>query len=72
MNLRTASGPPHQGKAGGEVRRHRSQAGVVCLSTKKVRVSKPRLRRKGGGKQAEVPIPAYEAMQSDVALQEAA
>ncbi len=70
MNIRTGSGLVHQGKAGGEVRRHGSQARVVCLSTKKVRVSKPRLRRKGGGKQAEVPISAYEAMQSDVAFQE--
>jgi transposase InsO family protein len=43
---------------------------VVCLSTQKVRVSKPRLRKKGGGEQAEVSIPAYEAMQSDVALSE--
>lgn len=68
LSASTVAGPPHQGKPGGEVRQHGSQAGVVCLSTQKVRVSKPRLRRKGGGKQAEVPVPAYEAMQSDVAL----
>lgn len=68
LSASTVAGPPHQGKVGGEIRRHGRQAGVVCLSTQKVRVSKPRLRRKGGGKQAEVPIPAYEAMQSDVAL----
>jgi transposase-like protein len=42
---------------------------VVSLSTQKVRVRKPRLRRKGGGKAAEVPIPAYEAMQDDTGLQ---
>jgi len=70
LSAGTVAGPPHQGKAGGEVRRHGSQPGVVCLSTQKVRVSKPRLRKKGGGQQAEVPIPAYEAMQSDVALRE--
>ena len=70
LSALTVAGPPHQGKPGGEVRRHGSQSGVVCLSTQKVRVNKPRLRKKGGGKQAEVPIPAYEAMQSDVALGE--
>ena len=70
LSAATVAGPPHQGKAGGEVRRHGSQAGVVCLSTQKVRVNKPRLRRKGGGQQAEVSIPAYEAMQRDLALGE--
>jgi putative transposase len=70
LSAGTVAGPPHQGKPGGEVRRHGSQSGVVCLSTQKVRVSKPRLRKRGGGPQAEVPIPAYEAMQSDVALGE--
>lgn len=49
LSASTVAGPPHQGNPGGEVRRHGSQAGVVCLSTQKVRVSKPRLRRKGGG-----------------------
>ena len=70
LSAGTVAGPPHQGKAGGEVHRHGSQQGVVCLSTQKVRVRKPRLRTKGGGKQAEVAIPAYEAIQSDVALGE--
>jgi transposase-like protein len=70
LSAGTVAGPPHQGKAGGEVRRHGSQPGVVCLSTQKVRVRKPRLRKKGGGPQAEVPVPAYEAMQSDGALGE--
>jgi transposase-like protein len=70
LSAGTVAGPPHPGKAGGEVRRHGSQSRVVCLSTQKVRVKKPRLRKKGGGKQAEVSIPAYEAMQSDVALGE--
>lgn len=64
------AGPPHQGKAGGEIRRHGIQAGRVCLSTQKVRVRKPRLRKRSGGKDAEVPIPAYEAMQEDATLQE--
>jgi len=33
-----------------------------------VRVSKPRLRRKGGGEGAEIPVPAYGAMQDDESL----
>jgi transposase-like protein len=64
------AGPRHQGQAGGEVRRHGKQSGTVCLSTQKVRVEKPRLRKKGGGKGAEVSVPAYEAMQSDSSLSE--
>ena len=40
----------------------------MTLSSQKVRVRKPRLRRKGGGKAAEVPIPAYEVMQDDKSL----
>jgi len=43
---------------------------VVTLGGQKVRVSKPRLRRKGGGKGAEVAIPAYGAMQSDESLRD--
>ena len=41
----------------------------MCLSTQKVRVRKPRLRKKGGGPNAEVQIPAYEAMQDKAPLQ---
>ena len=59
LSATTVAGPPHQGKpGGGENRRHGSQEGVVCLSTQRVRVNKPRLRRKGGGPGAEVPLPA--------------
>jgi putative transposase len=64
------AGPPHQGKAGDEIHRHGSQAGVVTLATQKVRVTKPRLRRKGGGKGAEVAVPAYTAMQQGPGLRE--
>ncbi len=41
---------------------HGRQAGRVCLKERKLGVSKPRLREKGGG---EVAIPAYEAMQEN-------
>jgi putative transposase len=64
------AGPRHQGKAGGEIRRHGHQDGTVCLCRQKVRVKKPRLRKRSGGKGAEVAIPAYEAMQSGGTLAE--
>jgi putative transposase len=41
---------------------HGRQAGRVCLRERKLGVTKPRLRNKGGG---EVPVPAYEAMQEN-------
>ena len=70
LSAEQVAGPRHQGKARGEVRWHGTQDGVVALSTQKIRVKKPRLRKKSGGKGAEVPIPAYEAMQRDGGLRE--
>jgi transposase-like protein len=64
------AGPPHQGKAGGDISWHGTQEGVITLPTQKVRVTKPRLRQKGGGKGAEVAIPAYTAMQQGAGLRE--
>lgn len=63
------AGPPHPGRAGSAIRRHGQQGGVVALGAQRVRVEKPRLRRKGGGEGAEVAVPAYAAMQSDDGLQ---
>jgi transposase-like protein len=65
MSAEQVAGPRHPGKAGGAVRRHGRQPGVVTLSNRKVRVEKPRLRRKGPGVGAEVEVPVYEAMQAD-------
>jgi len=70
LSAEQVAGPPHQGKAGGETRWHGTQDGVVTLSTQRIRVKKPRLRKRSGGKGAEVPIPAYEAMQGDGELRE--
>jgi putative transposase len=70
LSAAQVAGPPHPGKAGGAVRRHGSQPGNVCLSTQKVRVRKPRLRTKAGGAGAEVPVPAYEAMQAEGPLRD--
>ena len=64
------AGPPHPGRLGGELCRHGQQGGTVALGGQKVRVNKPRLRRKGGGKGAEVPVPAYGAMQDDEGLRQ--
>jgi len=70
LSAAEVAGPPHKGKAGGNINWHGTQAGVVTLPTQKVRVNKPRLRRKGGGKGAEVAIPAYTAMQNGEGLRE--
>ncbi len=55
-------GPPHPGRRGGQVVRYGAQNATVPLSDRKLRVRKPRLRRKGKGPGREVPVPAYEAM----------
>jgi len=62
LSAQEVAGPKHPGKIGGAVGWHGGQAGVVCLSDRKIRVEKPRLRRKGKGSGQEVDIPAYEAM----------
>jgi transposase-like protein len=70
MSVANLTGPAHPGKMGREILRHGSQAGVVSLSNRKLRVKKPRLRRKGVGRGGEVEVPAYAAMQDDGALGE--
>jgi len=70
ISAEQVAGPAHPGRPGGAIRRHGEQGGVVALGGQKVRVSKPRLRRKGGGEGAEVAVPAYAAMQSDESLRE--
>lgn len=68
LSAQQVAGGKHPGKGAGPIRWHGRQAGVVCLSERKLRVEKPRLRRKPGGSGSEVPVPAYEAMQSDSRL----
>lgn len=70
ISAEQVAGPAHPGRSGGAIRRHGEQGGVVALGGQKLRVSKPRLRRKGGGEGAEVAVPAYAAMQSDESLRE--
>jgi len=54
-------------KRAGDIVRWGRQAGRVSLSDRKLRVSKPRLRSRGG---EEVAVPVYEAMQRDERLGE--
>jgi transposase-like protein len=66
LSAAQVAGEPHQGKkaGGGGVIRHGHQGGVVRLSDRSLRVTKPRLRRKGenGSPSHEVEVPAYVAM----------
>lgn len=59
------AGEVHQGRRGGEIRRHGCQAGSVPLCDRKLRVQKPRLRTRAG---REVEVPAYEAMRHSSSL----
>jgi transposase-like protein len=61
MSAQELAGPKHQGQRGGEIHWHGRQKGVVPLAERKLRVDRPRLRRKGPGGQ-EVDLPAYQAM----------
>jgi transposase-like protein len=65
------AGPPQQGKARqADVVWHGTQPGRVCLRERKLKVNKPRLRKKGRGSDKEISIPAYEAMQQNSATGE--
>ena len=59
------AGEPHRGRRGGEVLWHGSQLGQVRLAERKLKVRRMRLRRRGGGPGAEVPVPAYEALKAN-------
>ena len=64
LSAQQVAGPPQQGRIRqSEVIWHGTQAGSVYLKERKLKVSKPRLRKKGVGTAGEVAIPAYGAMQ---------
>ena len=65
LSAQEVAGPKHPGKPQGAVRWHGQQAGVVPLSNRKLRVSKPRLRHKVHG---EIEVPAYQALQRNSRL----
>ena len=62
LSARQIAGPKQPGKVKGRIGWHGRQSGVVSLSERKLRIEKPRLRKKGKGPGKEVAIPAYEAM----------
>ena len=68
LSAERIAGPPHPGKKGGAIGWHGREEGRVCLKESKLRVQRPRWRKKGEGQQGEVPIPAYEAMRREEAL----
>jgi len=59
LSAQQIAGEKRPGKKDGPIQWYGSQNGVVCLSDRKLRVHKPRLRHKEKG---EVSIPAYEAL----------
>ena len=64
LSAEQVAGPPQQGRTRrSEIIWHGTQAGSVYLKERKLKVSKPRLRKKGVGAAGEVPVPAYSAMQ---------
>ena len=64
MSAEGVAGPKQAGKArpAGEAVWYGRQSGQVYLSDRKMRVERPRLRRRGQGTGGEVEVPAYEAM----------
>jgi putative transposase len=69
LSAQGVAGPKGQGRRkGSDVYWHGNQRGMVALSNRKLRVQKPRLRRKGSHAGGELEVPAYEAMQLDTRL----
>ena len=69
LSAEQVAGPPQQGRERAEgIVWHGKQGGSVYLKERKLKVRKPRLRKKSGGAQAEVAVPAYEAMQNPTGM----
>ena len=68
LSAQQVAGTQHKGKNTGEIRGHGKQKGVVPLAERKLQIDKPRLRRKGRGRNLELQVPAYEAMQANSRL----
>jgi transposase-like protein len=64
LSAEQVAGPKQRGKRrpDREAYWHGSQPGLVSLAERKLRVRKPRLRKKAGGAGGELELPAYEAM----------
>ncbi len=68
LSAEDVAGPPHRGRKGGAIGWHGREEGRGWLKERRLRVKRPRLRKKGQGEDGEVPITAYEAMRRDEAL----
>ncbi len=68
LSAQQLAGPKHPGRNGGEIRWYGRQNTTIPLSDRKLRVAKPRLRRKGKGDNLEIANPAYEAILSNSPL----
>jgi hypothetical protein len=62
LSAQQTAGPKQPGRITGDIGWHDRQFGVVSLSERKLRIEKPRLRKKGKGAGKEVAVPAYDAM----------
>jgi putative transposase len=62
LSARELAGPKHPGKSIGDIRWYGRQSATIPLSDRKLRVARPRLRRKGKGGSLEIDVPAYKAM----------
>ena len=56
---------PGKKRNGSDIRWYGRQDGVVQLDERKLRVERPRLRKKGQGRETEVPVPVYETLQTN-------
>src|SRR5437870_13868481 len=68
LSAERVAGPPHPGKKGGAIGWHGREPGTICLKERKLRVKRPRLRKKGEKEGGEVAVPAYEALRGGGAL----
>lgn len=70
LSAQELAGPKHPGKKAGEIRWYGRQDATIPLSDRKLRVIRPRLRRKGKGDDLEIDIPAYQSILENSSLGE--
>ena len=68
LSAQELAGPKHPGKSIGDIRWYGRQDATIPLSDRKLRVARPRLRRKGRGDDLEIDIPAYQAILENSSL----
>ena len=68
LSAQELAGPKHPGKKAGDIRWYGRQDATIPLSDRKLRIARPRLRRKGKGDDLEIDVPAYQAMLSNSTL----